>query len=86
MGEMKNGKCKQCHHKFEFATIGGFTFAIVRCTQCDEAKSVSWEEHKKSNEHGKCKCGGMFTNDAVVRCPKCKSDNIKDLGTYLMFD
>ena len=39
------------------------------------------EEYNKAVEEfaGKCKCGGQFSMEAPIRCPKCKSDDI-DLG------
>ena len=86
MGSLILGKCSQCGHEFEYSTIGGFNFAIVRCTLCDNAKSISWDEHSEKKEHGRCKCGGLFTNDALVRCPNCYSDKIKELEIKLMFD
>lgn len=86
MGEIKLGRCLTCESKFEYSIIGGFNFAIVRCNSCDQVKSISWDEHSQDKVHGACHCGGFFTNDARVRCPKCHSSNIMDLGTKLYFD
>ncbi len=86
MGTLNKGKCKECGHKFEYSLVGGFNFAIINCNKCHRARSVSWDDKKKSTTHGPCECGGTFTNDAKVRCPECNSDRVKDLGVKLYFD
>jgi hypothetical protein len=35
---------------------------------------------------GPCSCGGQFGLHAPVRCPACKSSNIKNAGTGVLYD
>ena len=35
---------------------------------------------------GKCECGGQFRWHAPVRCPKCRSTNIRDMGGGILYD
>ena len=38
------------------------------------------------NVAGNCKCRGAFKFDAPPRCPKCKSDEIRETGPSICYD
>ncbi|TFH27974.1 MAG: hypothetical protein E4G98_05680 [Promethearchaeota archaeon] len=86
MGTVHQAKCRDCGHVFKFSEGGGFKFAIINCNSCHLAISVSWEVKRRQNTHGKCSCGGTYSNEAKPRCEKCESANIEDLGTTIYFD
>ena len=86
MGSRHQAKCRDCGHLFEYDESGGFTFAIINCDSCHRMISVSWADKANQKTHGKCSCGGTYSNDAKPRCKKCDSMNIDDLGTILLFD
>jgi hypothetical protein len=44
MGATYNVKCKQCGHKFNVNSGGGFFFHILHCDLCGEDKSIRFEE------------------------------------------
>jgi len=35
---------------------------------------------------GNCKCGGKFSFDALPRCPKCRSEDIREGETTELYD
>ncbi len=86
MGQQKQGKCRQCNHKFTFDTGGGYYFDIMHCDRCGKSKSISKEKQSESKNYGKCRCRGSYTKDAPIRCPNCRSDDIEDQGTLIHFD
>ncbi|MHA1610600.1 MAG: hypothetical protein ACTSVZ_03870 [Promethearchaeota archaeon] len=86
MGRVFGAKCKACGEKFDYSEGGGFNFAIIQCDSCFRSKDVSWEEKDSKLEHGSCSCGGIFRNDATVRCPKCSSPDIQNFGIKILFD
>lgn len=48
---------------------------------------LSWEDYQIIVEglSGKCSCGGQFTFESTVRCPKCKSSEyVQDPTGYVI--
>jgi hypothetical protein len=44
MGWSHSAVCKECGERFTVNSGGGFLFHLLRCTQCGETKSLSFEE------------------------------------------
>lgn len=72
MGQTANIKCPYCGKKFEWRV--GFGFRGVETLHCDKCgKKKEWNHFDMVTDGDlDCKCGGMFSDDAPVRCPKCK--------------
>lgn len=96
MGSSMNGACLDCCHHFDFRDGGGFSFELLRCELCGAEKFFSINIISKLlNDHdfedkncvlGTCKCGGKYRWGAPVRCPKCRSTNIKSSEGFMLYD
>lgn len=102
MGHTLKAKCLDCGYKFPIDKGRGFFFHLLRCDKCGGTKSIGFDELGeqtrdnsigcgKYNQQveafaGKCKCGGRFLFDAPLRCPKCRSTNIKEGEITIMYD
>ena len=55
---------------------------------CASIEPISEADYKTGVEAlaGNCNCGGQFRFDAPLRCPECKSTNIKEGEITEMYD
>lgn len=89
MGTTFKMKCPNCGKQFEWNTGSGFRgVEILHCDKCGKKKE--WNHFDMVTDGDlDCKCGGMFTDDAPVRCPKCKKvieDMEKSTEMKLLWD
>ena len=72
MGKTLTLKCPKCGRKFDWSTGSGFLeVETLHCDKCGMEKE--WCIHDMVTDGDlDCPCGGMYTDDAPVRCPKCK--------------
>ena len=74
MGRTLGIKCPRCGKKFEWSTGSGFLeVAPLHCDKCGKEKE--WNKYDMVTDGDlDCPCGGTFTDDAPIRCPKCKTE------------
>ena len=82
MGQTLNIKCPHCGKKFEWSLgFGDLNIEVLHCNKCGKKKE--WNRYDMVTDGDlDCPCGGMFTDDAPVRCPKCKTE-IDDVKSCL---
>jgi hypothetical protein len=88
MGHSIGCICNQCGRRWEDQVGGGMSYMLLRCEKCGATSSLSFDRFEKMpifnfndettpKKNGKnpynCKCGGNKTEEAPLRCPKCKS-------------
>ncbi len=83
MGARLKFSCKKCGAKFEGDVGSGFNFRLLRCPNC--GKEIT-EKRKAKISLVKCSCGNKFRENLPPRCPKCKSKEVIDVGTVLLYD
>ena len=69
----------------------GCVFAAIEVLHCDKCgKEKEWNKFDMVTDGDlDCPCGGMYTDDAPIRCPKCKSlidEKTLDEGIVMMWD
>lgn len=89
MGQTLTIKCPECGNQFKWKSGPGFI--VVETLHCDRCGKEKVRKMSETFEPGclKCSCGGTFTDDAPVRCPKCKNvvdDVDKHLEAVLCWD
>ena len=74
MGQTNRIKCPVCGRKFDWNTGSGFLeVETLHCDKCGREKE--WNKFDMETDGDlDCPCGGMFTDEASVRCPKCKTE------------
>src|SRR5262249_28098274 len=88
MGSIFQATCKTCQHSFCASQGGGFDFVELRCCRCGQSKVIedegNWDTYPPDEYYRRieevavtCHCGGRFTFDAPLRCPKCGSTEIE---------
>jgi hypothetical protein len=81
MGVAYDAICNSCNHRFRVFDGGTFITEQFRCSRCGRTKSV--DRIKPCGEpmplkHKKCRCGGTYTTTSPVRCPACRSTNLRE--------
>ena len=83
MGQEYTIKCPHCGKKFKWSLgFGDLNIEVLHCTKCGKKKE--WNRHDMVTDGDlDCPCGGMFSDDAPIRCPKCKKE-IEDVDSCLV--
>lgn len=83
MGRTFKIKCSHCGQEFDWYTGSGFLeVEILHCDKCGKEKE--WNKFDMVTDGDlDCSCGGMYTDDAPIRCPKCKKE-IEDVDSCLV--
>lgn len=89
MGTTITLTCPNCGKGFDWSTGSGFMeVEVLHCDKCGKEKE--WNKFDMVTDGDlDCPCGGVFTDDAPVRCPKCRAvmdnETIKN-GLVMMWD
>jgi hypothetical protein len=81
MGEAYDAVCGDCGCTARISDGTGFFFGAVRCAKCGRSKAIRREQTRYGELrpfNTRCRCGGEFIKTAKPRCPKCKSNNLRD--------
>ena len=93
MGTLNEVLCNSCSNEFRARVGGGFGFELLRCNKCGKESSIGRKVLRSSVDlyivpsenltrkiqeaAGQCECGGEYCLDAPIRCPICKSRDVK---------
>jgi Zn finger protein HypA/HybF involved in hydrogenase expression len=81
--------------ELQMAFMKGMDFACGSGSDVFDAKTreyqgepIDVEEYEAKVEEiaGKCRCRGLYKLQAKIRCPKCRSDEIEEEHTLIMYD
>lgn len=82
MGRTLTIKCPKCGKRFDWRTGSGFLgIETLHCEQCGKEKSRDRKQNPVLGDI-ECKCGGIFTDNAPVRCPKYKKV-VEDVSKHM---
>ncbi|MFC1705776.1 hypothetical protein ACFL59_03015 [Planctomycetota bacterium] len=79
MGVGYEASCTDCGHRFTVMEGGGFELLFMYCSRCGDTLEIDMEnpppewDPSTSSAGVHEGCGGRFTEDPVLRCPKCRS-------------
>ena len=82
MATMFQVKCNSCNDEFSYTSGHFFYSTIYRCEQCGKRKKIEHDRraymvHLKPSDIGQCpECNGTMSENAKMRCPKCKSTDV----------
>lgn len=80
MGQTLLIKCPKCGNNYRWNAGPGFIVVeTLHCDRCGQEKTIKKTDTFEPGDYY-CKCGGMFTDDAPVRCPQCGTvvENVKE--------
>jgi len=52
----------------------------------DTVRALKKQFVERRSSIARCSCGGRFSEEAPVRCPKCKSTNLQKGSLVCMYD
>ncbi len=89
MGKTLQIICPKCGEHFDWNTGTGFLgIEMLHCNRCGKEKQINEFDIPYDGDLD-CECGGVFTENATIRCPKCQTKidkKTKSNATFLLWD